>query len=201
MLCGGELGTEGEKYNPAEDGKDILLSIDMVIQGIAEKYLKEACIDNQCTDGGNVVIMNPKTGDILAMAGFPDYNLNAPYEPYTEELKGIWQALPQVEKTKNLQQIWRNKAIADTYEPGSVFKLITTSAALEEGITSPDNAGEFYCTGSIEVAGARMKCWRYYRPHGSQSLREALMNSCNPVFIRTRTKTGKREILQLSGKI
>ncbi len=90
-----------------------------------------------------------------------------------------------------MQAVWRNKAIADTYEPGSVFKLITTSAALEEGIvTDIDKQGEFCCTGSIEVAGVRIKCWRYYRPHGSESLRMALMNSCNPVFIGLGQKLG-----------
>ena len=80
--------------------------------------------------------------------------------------------------------MWRNKAICDTYEPGSTFKLVTASASLEEGIVKDiDNEGEFCCTGSIEIAGVRMKCWRYYRPHGPESLRKALMNSCNPVFI------------------
>ena len=73
---------------------------------------------------------------------------------------------------------------------GSVFKLITSSAALEEGITDTDNEGEFCCTGGIEVAGTRIKCWRYYRPHGPESLREALMNSCNPVFIGIGQKLG-----------
>ena len=86
--------------------------------------------------------------------------------------------------------MWRNKAISDTYEPGSTFKLVTSSAALEEGITDTDRAGEFNCSGSITVAGARIKCWRYYRPHGSQSLRQALMNSCNPVFIGIGQKLG-----------
>ena len=187
---GGEIGTEGENYVPAIDGNDLVLTIDYTIQSIAEKYLEEACIDNVCTDGGNIVIMNPQNGDVLAMATYPTYNLNQPYEPYTEELKQNWEQMEQAEKTKNLQAVWRNKAIADTYEPGSVFKLVTASAALEEGITDTDHKGEFCCTGGIEVAGVRIKCWRYYRPHGAESLREALMNSCNPVFIGLGQKMG-----------
>ena len=187
---GSEIGEEGEKYIAAIDGNDLILSIDYNIQSIVEKYLKEACIDNECTDGGSIIAMNSKTGDILAMANYPDYNLNDPYAAYTEELKGIWSTLEQGEKTKNLQAVWRNKAIADTYEPGSTFKTITASAALEEHITDTDNTGEFCCTGGIEVAGVRIKCWRYYRPHGPESLRQALMNSCNPVFIGLGQKLG-----------
>ena len=154
MQKGGEIGHEGENYVSAIDGNDLVLTVDFTIQSIVEKYLEEACIDNKCTDGGNIVVME------------------------------------QAEKTKNLQAVWRNKAIADTYEPGSVFKLITSSAALEEGITDTDKEGEFCCTGGIEVAGVRIKCWRYYRPHGSESLRQALMNSCNPVFIGLGQKMG-----------
>ena len=162
----------------------MVLTIDINIQSIVEKYLKQACIDNECTDGGNVVIMNPKTGDILAMATYPNYDLNDPFAAYTDELKGIWDTQDQAEKTKSLQAVWRNRAIADTYEPGSTFKTITASAALEEGlVTDIDKEGQFSCTGGIEVAGVRIKCWRYYRPHGAESLRLALMNSCNPVFI------------------
>ena len=187
---GGEIGEEGENYVPAIDGNDLVLTIDLTIQSIVEKYLEEACIDNVCTDGGSIIVMNPQNGDILAMANYPNYNLNEPYEPYTEELKATWDSLEQAEKTTYLQAVWRNKAIADTYEPGSVFKLITASAALEEGITDTDNEGEFSCTGGIEVAGVRIKCWRYYRPHGSESLRQALMNSCNPVFIGLGQKMG-----------
>ena len=180
---GGKSNNESESYVEAVDGKDLVLTIDMTIQSIAEKYLKNACIDNECTDGGNVIIMNPKTGDILAMAGYPNYNLNEPYEPYTDDLKAIWDTLSDKEQTTELQKVWRNKAIADTYEPGSVFKLLTASAAIEEGIAEPDKPNQYNCSGSIEVAGVRIRCWRYYRPHGSQSLRDALMNSCNPVFI------------------
>ena len=187
---GGEISKEGENYVEAVDGNDLVLSIDAIVQGIAEKYLTEACIDNKCTDGGNIIIMNPQTGDILAMAGYPNYNLNQPYEPNTEELKFSWSTLSQGDKTKALQQMWRNKAVSNTYEPGSTFKLITTSAALEEGLASVDKEGEFCCTGGIEIAGVRIKCWRYYRPHGSESLRQALMNSCNPVFIGLGQKIG-----------
>lgn len=180
---GSQIGSEGETYIPAVDGDDLVLTIDMTIQSIAEKYLEQACIENSCTDGGNVIIMDPETGDILAMATYPSYDLNEPFEPYTEELELIWDDLSSNEQTEMLQAVWRNKAISDTYEPGSTFKTVTASAALEEGITDTDNAGEFSCTGGIVISGVTIKCWRYYNPHGSESLREALMNSCNPVFI------------------
>lgn len=192
---GTDLGDEGENYIAAVDGDDLVLSIDMTIQSIAEKYLAEACIDNVCTDGGNILIANPKTGDILAMASYPNYDLNNPYKINDEDLEFVWDTLSSGDKSIALQQMWRNKAISDTYEPGSVFKLVTSSAAIEEGITDTDNSGEFSCTGSINIAGTRIKCWRYYRPHGAQSLRQALMNSCNPVFIGLRSKNRDRKVL------
>ncbi len=197
---GGEIGREGEDYVAAVNGKDIVISIDMTIQAIAEKYLKQACIDNVCTEGGNIVIMNPKTGDILAMATYPSYNLNTPYEITDETLKQNWESLTATERNKNLQAMWRNKAIADTYEPGSTFKTITSSAAIQEGITTIDKEGEFSCTGAIEIAGTRIKCWRYYRPHGAQSLRQALMNSCNPVFIGLGQKIGVKTYYEYLNK-
>lgn len=180
---GTDMGTEGEDYISATNGDDIVLTVDMTIQSIAEKYLAQACIDNECTDGGNVIIISPKTGDILAMATYPNYDLNSPYEINNNDLKAVWDSFESSEKSNNLLQMWRNKAISDTYEPGSTFKLVTASAALEEGIADTDTAGRFNCSGSITIAGVRIKCWRYYRPHGSQNLRQALMNSCNPVFI------------------
>ena len=187
---GGEIKDENEDYISPTNGKDIVLSIDVSIQSIVEKYLEEVCIDNNCTDGGNVIVMNPNTGDVLAMATYPGYNLNEPYTINRDDLLANWDSLSQEEKTKNLQQMWRNKAIADTYEPGSTFKLITTSASLEEGIVKDIDKTEFGCSGSITIAGTRIKCWRYYRPHGSESLRMALMNSCNPVFIGLGQKLG-----------
>ncbi len=197
---GGEIKSSTEDYIEAIDGEDLILTIDSVIQGIAEKYLKEACIDNKCTDGGNIVIMNPQNGDILGLAGYPNYNLNEPYSPNTEELKSVWDSMEQSEKTKNLQAMWRNKAISDTYEPGSTFKLVTASASLEEKIAEVDKEGEFCCTGSIEVAGVRIKCWRHYRPHGPESLRQGLMNSCNPVFIGLGQKLGVHKYYEYLNK-
>ena len=180
---GKNIGDTEEKYTDAIEGNSIELTIDKNIEQIVEKYLEEACIDNKCTDGGNIIIMNPQNGDILAMATYPNFNLNEPFKINNSELESVWDTLSAEEKNNSLQAMWRNKAIADTYEPGSTFKLVTASASLEEKITDTDKSGEFCCSGGIEVAGVRIKCWRYYRPHGPESLREALMNSCNPVFI------------------
>ncbi len=181
---GATIGEDGEIYSSPTSGNSIVLSIDSTIQSVVEKYLEEACIDNVCTDGGSIIVMNPKNGDVLALANYPNYNLNEPYTINNNELLANWDNLDSQEKSTYLQAMWRNKAISDTYEPGSTFKLVTASAAIEEGIvTDIDKPGQFTCTGGIEIAGTRIKCWRYYRPHGSESLRQALMNSCNPVFI------------------
>ena len=190
---GNSFGNGGELFEKAKGGNSIVLTIDKNIQAITEKYLEEACIENECTDGGNVIIMDPRNGDILAMATYPNYDLNSPYEVMNEEVKSYWQEMDKTQRNIYLQKVWRNKAIADTYEPGSTFKLVTTAAAVEEKIATADKAGCFLCSGSIEVAGVRIKCWRYYRPHGSQSLRDGLMNSCNPVFIGLGQKIGKEK--------
>jgi len=187
---GNNFGTEGENYEEPTMGNDLILTIDKNIQSIVEKYLEDACIDNVCTDGANIIVMDPRNGDILAMATYPFYDLNNPYEINNPELKQVWELLDQKQKSESLQGMWRNKAITDTYEPGSTFKLVTASAALEEGIAEVDKSGSYCCTGGIEIAGVRIKCWRYYRPHGSQSLRQGLMNSCNPVFIGLGQKIG-----------
>ncbi len=186
-----DIENSSEMYEEGIDGDDLVLTIDSTIQGIAEKYLSEACIDNLCTDGGNIIIMNPKNGDILALAGYPDYNLNDPFTINNEEMQSVWSSLSATERSDALNQMWRNKAISDTYEPGSTFKLVTASTALNTGIVEGiDKEGEFSCIGYIDVAGVKMKCWRYYNPHGPESLRQALMNSCNPVFIGLGQKIG-----------
>ena len=197
---GQSFGDKGEEYIEPKDGEDLILTIDMNIQAIVEKYLEDACIDNVCTDGGSIIIMNPQNGDILALANYPNYNLNEPYKINNAELEIHWNELDQTQKSNSLMSMWRNKAIADTYEPGSTFKLVTASASLEEGIATVDTKGAFSCTGGIEIAGVRIKCWRYYRPHGLESLREGLMNSCNPVFIGLGQKIGVHKYYEYLNK-
>ncbi len=173
---------EDAQYYAPENGSNLTLSIDINIQSTAEKYLAQACITNKCIDGGNVIIMNPKTGDILAMATYPDYNLNTPFEPNTQ-LAETWNSLSSKAQSDALQTMWRNTAISNTYEPGSVFKVVVASAALEENIVEPDTSSIFYCSGSQTVADRDIGC-AYSPGHGYQSLRQALENSCNPAFIQ-----------------
>ena len=181
---------EGETYVAPQNGNDITLTIDANIQQIAEKYLKQACEDekNQCEDGGNVIIMNPNTGDILAMATYPDYNLNSPftldYIPDDE-----WDDMSAEEQNTLLQETWNNRAITSTYEPGSVFKIITAAAGLEEDIVEPDKANVFNCKGYETVSGVDIYC-SDRSGHGKQSLRDALKHSCNPAFIQLGQKIG-----------
>ena len=187
-----EIPDENQRYIPAENGSDIVLTIDYNIQTIAEKYLKQAVEENDCKRGGNVIIMNPDNGDILAMATYPDYNLNDPFTPNTQELKDSWDKLSSEDKNNSLYSMWKNIAVTNGYEPGSVFKLITASIALEENLINTDDENDFVCTGSEKVADRTIKCWRSYNPHGYQSLRDALKNSCNPAFIQLGEKIGVR---------
>lgn len=177
-----------EVYIAAQDGYDITLSIDVNIQTIVEKYLKQAVTENDCKSGGSMVLMNPSTGDILAMASYPDYNLNTPFEP-NESLKATWDTLSSSEKSNALYKMYSNKVVNETYEPGSVFKIILAATALEENITKTDVAGEFYCSGSQDVSGIKIHCANT-SGHGSQSLRNALENSCNPALIQLGQKIG-----------
>lgn len=131
--------------------------------------------------------MDPTNGDILAMATYPNYNLNTPFEP-NEQLKKSWESLSDSAKNSELQKMWRNKSVSDAYEPGSTFKLITASAALEEGIVETDTPGDFNCNGYEIVAGQQISCTS--SGHGSQSLRLAIENSCNPALIQLGKRIG-----------
>lgn len=187
---GNELPLDDEKYIPSEDGLSLVLTIDEMIQYITEKYLEQAVRDNN-PDYAACTIMNPKTGDILAMAVAPDFNPNDPFTHTVEEVKQGWGVMSSSEKTKELQTLWRNRTITDTFEPGSVFKTVTAAIAIEEGLEKNIDAVDFSCNGFLKIEGWDMKCWRYYNPHGRQSLRQGLMNSCNPVFMGIALNLGK----------
>lgn len=178
-----EIPNSEKTYIAAEDGSNLTLTLDINVQKIIEKYLKQAVEDNSCARGGNVIVMSPTNGDILGMASYPNYDLNNPSSP-NSYLVTNWDSLSTEEKSASLYSMWSNKSIHETYEPGSTFKVITASVALEENITETDIEGEFICTGSHNVAGKNIKCWKYPESHGQQSLRKALMNSCNPAFMQ-----------------
>ncbi len=177
-----------QQYIAPENGSNITLSIDANIQAIVEKYLKQAVEENNCKNGGTMILMDPSTGDILAMATYPDYNLNTPFEP-NETMLATWDTLSSEEKVNSLYEMYRNKAVNDTFEPGSVFKIIVASVALEENIVETDTAGDFYCPGYEMVSGIKISCAKE-AGHGSQSLRNALENSCNPALIQLGQKIG-----------
>lgn len=179
---------QNEQYIAPENGSNIYLTIDSNIQTIVEKYLKQAVEENNCQRGGNAIAVNPENGEILAMATYPDYNLNDPYTP-NESLSKGWDKLSSQEQSNKLYSMWRNRAVLDTYEPGSTFKIIAASIGLEEKIVETDTAGDFYCGGSETVSRTRISCANR-SGHGSQSLRNALENSCNPALIQLGQRIG-----------
>lgn len=185
----GLIPDKNETYIPAENGSNITLTIDANIQSIAEKYLKQACVENDCKSGGNVIIMNPSNGDILAMATYPDFDLNSPREP-NSILAPTWDSLSETEQWNSIYKMWRNKAVSDTYEPGSTFKIITAAVGLEENLVTTDTPNDFSCTGYEMVNGIKINCWKNVTTHGSQTLRQALMNSCNPALMQLGKRIG-----------
>lgn len=187
----GYIPDENQTYIPAENGSDLTLTIDANIQSIVEKYLKQACIENKCDRGGNVIAMNPKTGDILAMATYPDYDLNNRLSMPSYLDEKTWNDMSLEEQSTTLNSLYKNRAIADTYEPGSVFKIITASIALEENLATPDQADVYNCKGYQTVSGVKMNC-AVTSGHGNQSLRQALANSCNPAFMQLGSKIGAK---------
>ena len=182
------MPNQDAQYFAAQNGSNLTLTIDINVQSTAEKYLEQACITNKCGNGGNVIVMDPNTGDILAMATYPNYNLNTPFQP-NSKISSTWNNLSAQAQSDALQSMWRNTAISNTYEPGSVFKVIVASAALEENIAEADTPSVFYCSGSQTVADRSISCANP-SGHGYESLRKALENSCNPAFIQLGQKVG-----------
>jgi stage V sporulation protein D (sporulation-specific penicillin-binding protein) len=185
---GNKLPFGEEKRIDVQNGLDIVLTIDESIQYFAQKALEKAIADNTVLNGAAAIVTDPRTGEILAMVSKPDFDLNAPFaapEGITDE---EWARMTEDERMETLyKKIWRNKAVVDTYEPGSTFKAITAAAAIEEGIMTPDTPVNDF---PVIVQGHKINCWRSYRLHGEETFKEGVYNSCNPVFVRAAQAMG-----------
>ena len=187
--AGKEIPQGSEQYYEPTTGNGLVLTIDEVIQHYCEKAAQKAYEENNATKV-TIIAMDPKTGDIKAMVKKPDYNPNTPTKaiyPYYEKI--LEECKDDDKKTMAAySNMWRNTAISDTYEPGSTFKLITSSAGLEEGVVKQND--KFTCNGSVTVEGSKIKCWRSYRPHGAETFKQGVQNSCNPVFVEVGRRLG-----------
>lgn len=166
------------------DGKDVTLTIDKNLQAIAEKVAEKGLVDNRAKRV-SILIMNPQNGEILAMVNEPDFDPNNPFEGY-EDFVGETDA-------EKLQKMWRNSLVNDTFEPGSIFKVITMSTAIEEGLVTESD--QFTCTGSLQVGPHTIKCWKH-GGHGTQILPEILQNSCNVGFMKLGEKIGNEKLVE-----
>ncbi len=186
-----QLPYDGEKIYDATDGLSIVLTIDEIIQHFAEKAAYQALLEHKAKNV-SIIVMDPSTGDILALANKNDYDPNNPREPLDERQKAEWDNLSQEELQNKWFEMWRNFAINDIYEPGSTFKIVTAAAALEQ---HPDilNA-HYYCNGSVrDIKGVVLNCTA---KHGSQTFSEAVHNSCNVAFVNIGRQLGKENMLK-----
>ncbi len=171
-----------EQYHDAQDGMSLVLTVDYGVQEILEKHLEVALEENGCSEGVCGIVMDPKTGAILAMAQKGDYDLNNPREIADEETMNAILAAPEDERSELLlnamMEQWRNKAIQDPYEPGSVFKIVTAAIALEEN----EVRSSYSCSGTWKINTTTGSCWKQ-SGHGTQSFAKSLQNSCNCAFI------------------
>ncbi|MCR5481832.1 MAG: PASTA domain-containing protein [Clostridia bacterium] len=184
---GNSLSYGVEKYYKAEDGLSLMLTIDEVIQHYVEMGLEEVQRETQA-DRVMCIMMDPKTGDVLAMGMTPDYDPNNPRVPTSTDAAAYLETLPDDKKFEYWNNMWRNPMVSDVYEPGSTSKLLTTSMALEEGLTSLNEV--FVCTYRYFIAGVELHCWRTGNPHGAETLVQAVGNSCNPVFATLSQRIG-----------
>ena len=171
------------------DGKDVTLTTDSKIQAIAEKVAEKGLVDNQAKRV-SIMVMNPNNGEILAMVNKPDFDPNNAFDGF-EDFSGETDG-------EKLQKMWRNSLVNDTFEPGSIFKVVTMVTALEEGIASESDT--FECGGSLQVGSHTIKCWKT-SGHGSQILPQILQNSCNVGFMKLGEKIGKETLNEYIKKL
>ena len=178
---GVELSDTGEGRKEPVSGKNLILSLDANLQEYAQQAAYQA-LEQKQADSVSIILMRPGNGEILAMVNVPEYDLNDPFN-----LKKSTNGMSQQEIQDERNKMWRNGCINDTYEPGSIFKIITASAALEEGVVTPEDT--FSCPGFRIVDDRRIRCHKT-TGHGSETFVQGVMNSCNPVFIEVGQRLG-----------
>ena len=193
---GREISAQQQRIPPI-DGKTLVTTLDVVIQQYVEQTLAKA-VEAKGAKKGAMIVLNPQNGEIYAMANYPSFDLNTPFTINDETLAANWDNLSQKEQNDALNQMWRNDAINDTYEPGSIFKIITSVAGLEEHVVEPNST--FYCKGFYVAGDRQIKCWRYPRTHGAQTFAEGVQNSCNPVFMEIAERMGEETFLEYMKK-
>ena len=191
---GTEMPFQYEEYYDAQNGQNVVLTIDETIQQVLENHLQTAVIDGKIENRGAGIVYNIKTGEILAMATYGDFDLNEPYEITDEAaLKRIEEASEDEKKqvrSNELQAVWRNKFISDAYEPGSVFKILTVAMGYEEGVVNSNST--FNCPGGMRVADRIIHCWKR-EGHGNVNLSQALEKSCNCALMSIVSKIGNEK--------
>lgn len=191
---GTDMSFQYEEYHDAQNGQNLVLTIDETIQQVLENHLRTAVIDGKIENRGAGIVYNIKTGEILAMATYGDFDLNTPFEiTDPEALKRIEEASEDEKKTvrsNELQASWRNKFISDAYEPGSVFKILTVAMGYEEGVVNENSS--FNCPGGLRVADRTIHCWKR-EGHGDVSLSQALEKSCNCALMNIAARIGNEK--------
>ncbi len=196
---GNEMPYRYSTTYPAEDGSSLYLTLDMTLQYYMEKYLQEMCEQFDVQNRACGIMMNAKTGAIYAMGTYPSFDLNHPSEIYDTAVRTELEALPEAQYQEAYinarEQQWKNKAITEIYTPGSVFKIFTTSMAIEEKAIDPDK-DKFFCTGAYTIPGVKPIHCHLTSGHGEQTFSEALTNSCNPAFIEVGLRVGIQKFSQ-----
>ncbi|MBR5535433.1 MAG: PASTA domain-containing protein [Clostridia bacterium] len=185
---------EYENYIAPEDGNGVVLTIDEVIQHYVEKYLEEAYNLYNIRNGAAAIVMDPNTGEILAMAVEPNFDLNSPrsVDPQVKlNVMGLKEDGTEYTDGEYLNKVWRNKAVVDSYEPGSTFKSIVAASAIEAGVINPATES-FNCTGAKRVSVHTIHCHKR-AGHGQETFTQALENSCNPAFMEIGAKLGYKK--------
>lgn len=199
---GESLPNSEDTFVKAVNGSDVILTIDITLQSLLEAQLKETYIDSKAQDRVTGVAMDPETGEVLAMATYPSFDLNKPYilnEYYLQKLAatGFQSGSNEYKKSYNdyLYQMWNNKAVSTLYEPGSTFKIITTSVALEEKVSNVNEG--FHCSGALKIDGygTPIRCHKR-TGHGSLNFAEALQKSCNPTMIKLAQRVGNKKFME-----